>query len=140
MNDHKTTKVGKITVTKRALRIEELEDKVRFAVDSYRRAFEKYEKGIDAIADWDMVIRALDAQMQEMRGYLAVAYHNAGVIYASKGEYEKSLEYLNKALQFNPKYPIAHHNIAIVYKKTGEIEKADRHFRHARKLGYEPKA
>ncbi len=136
----KKNQVGKINVTKRVLRIEELEDKVRFAVDSYKRAFDKYERGIDAIADWDMVIKALDAQMQEIRDYLAVAYHNAGIIHASKGEYEKSLEYLNKALQFNPKYPVAHYNIAVVYKKIRDIEKADKHFQYAKKLGYEPKS
>jgi len=127
-------------VAKRALRFDELENKVRFAVDAYERAFEKYENGIDAIADWNMVIKALDAQMREIRDCLAVAYHNAGVIHASNGDYKNGIEYLNKALQFNPRYPVAHHNIAIVYKKIGKFEKAEKHFLYAKNLGYDPKA
>ena len=130
------TKLGNIDVGKRTLRIEDLEDKVHFAIESYNRAFEKYKRGDDSIQDWNIVIKALSLQLEELRDYIAVAYHNIGVIYATKGNFEKGIENFTKALQFNPQYPVAHHNLALVYKKAGDMELAQKHFDAAKKLGF----
>jgi len=130
------TELGKINVEKRALRIEDLEEKVRFAVDAYNRAFTKYERGLDSVQDWEMVIKALTLQIEEMRDYLAVAHHNIGVICASKSKFPKAIEHFHEALKFNPNYPVAHYNLALVYKKTGETIDAEKHFREAKQLGF----
>jgi len=139
MSEKNKTEVGKINVGKRALRIDDLEDKVRFAVDAYKRAFDKYRRGDDSIQDWNIVIKALSLQLEELRDYIAVAYHNIGVIYATKGKFDKSIENLEKAIQFNPRYPVAHHNLASVYKKAGDMEHAQKHFHIAEELGFKSK-
>jgi len=138
MSDRKT-ELGKINVTKKVLRIEDLEDKVRFAVDAYNRAFEKYKRGADSLDDWNMVIKALSLQMEEIRDYIAVAHHNIAVIYAGKQFYEKSIEHLKTALEYNPKYAVAHHNLGLVYQKSGEPIMADKHLVIAAKLGHNAK-
>lgn len=138
--DEKRTGIGKINVAKRALRIEDLEDKVKFAIDQYNRAFQKYQKGVDSINDWDLVIKALTAQMEEIREYIAVAHHNMGIVYAGKEQYEKSLEQLKEALNFNPEYAVAHYNLALVYKKLGDIVRYEKHHAISKKLGHSPKS
>lgn len=131
--------LGKIGVTKRALKIDELEDKVKFAIDAYKRAFDKYQRGVDSTQDWNMVIRALTIQLDEIREYIAVAHHNIGVIYASNSNYALAIESFLSALKFNPDYAIAHYNLAIVLSKVGDTAKSAKHVEEAKRLGYEPK-
>ena len=131
--------LGKISVAKRILKIEELEDKVRFAIDAYKRAFDKYKRGTDSTQDWNMVIRALTLQMEEIREYIAVAHHNIGVIYAGNANYALALESFRSALSYNPEYSIAHNNLSAVYRKLGDIVNAEKHLTEAKRLGYEPK-
>lgn len=131
--------LGKIQVKRQSLKIDELENKVRFAVDAYNRAFDKYKRGTDSLQDWDIVIKALTSQLEEIKDFLAVAYHNRGVIYATKGNFAPAIENFQKALSYNPDYAVCHNNLAIVFKKMGEIAKAEEHFQTAKKLGFEPK-
>lgn len=130
--------IARISVKKKALKIDELGDKVKFAVDAYKRAFDKYQRGVDSIKDWGMVIKALKAQAGEIKEYIAVAHHNTGVIYASSGNYTMAIESFTEALEYNPDYAVAHNNLSIVYKKLGDVVNADKHLQHARRLGYKP--
>lgn len=139
MEESKRKELGKIQVKKQSLKIDDLENKVHFAVEAYNRAFEKYKQGADSLHDWDIVIKALTSQMEEIRDYIAVAYHNRGVIYATKGNFVPAIENFQKALSFNHDYAVCHNNLAIVYKKMGEIAKAEKHFQIAKELGFEPK-
>ena len=139
MNETKKTELGRISVGKRALRIEDLEDKVKFAVEAYNRAFSKYQRGEDSLQEWNVVIKALTLQLEELRDYIAVAYHNIGVIYATNKKFEKSMENFKKAIEFNPQYPVAHHNLGLVYKKIGDFERSEKHFEAAKKMGFSSK-
>ncbi len=130
-------KLGRIGIGKKTLRIEDLEDKVHFAIDAYKRAFDKYKQGVDSVQDWDMVIKALSIQLEELRDFIAVAHHNIGVIYASKGKFPKSIEHLEQALKFNLNYSVAHYNLGKVLKKVGEIESAEKHLEAAKQLGFD---
>ncbi len=48
-----------------------------------------------------------------------------GVLSAEKGDLQKSLEYLTKALSLNPRYPPVHYNLAIVYQMMGKKDEAE---------------
>ena len=43
-----------------------------------------------------------------------------GVLSAEKGDLQKSLQYLTKALALNPRHPPVHYNLAIVYQMMGK--------------------
>jgi tetratricopeptide (TPR) repeat protein len=134
-----TNKLGQIRVAQRMLNINELEDKVRFAIEAYKRAYDRYKRGVDSTNDWTLVVRALTREMDEIKEYIAVAHHNIGVLHASRENYELAIESFNAALSFNPQYPAAHHNIGVAYHKIGDILNGEKHLEEAKRLGYEPK-
>lgn len=131
--------LGKINVKQRMLKIDELEDKVRFAIDAYKRAFDKYKRGVDSTNDWNMVIRALTLQMEEIREYIAMAHHNIGVIYAANNNYTLAIDAFRTALTFNPDYAVAHNNLAVVYRKMGDMTSSQKHLQEAKRLGFNSK-
>ncbi|MGB9618682.1 MAG: tetratricopeptide repeat protein, partial [Desulfomonilaceae bacterium] len=45
-----------------------------------------------------------------------VAYHYRAIAYSKKGEYDKSIEDLKKAVQLNPDYPDAYGLMGLVYE------------------------
>jgi tetratricopeptide (TPR) repeat protein len=51
---------------------------------------------------------------------------DSGVLAAEKGDYQKSLQYLTKALSLNPLYPPVHYNLSIVYQMMGNKADADK--------------
>ena len=131
--------LGKINVAKKILRIEELEDKVRFAVDAYQRAYDKYKRGVDSTQDWNLVIKSLTLQMEEIGEYIAIAHHNKGVVFATNGKLDEAIECFKSAIAMDPEYAIAHNNLSNIYAKIGDVLNAERHKELAKKLGYEPK-
>lgn len=50
-----------------------------------------------------------------------------GMIYLHRGEYEKAVEYLEKALEFNPESIPANNALSRVYAARGDIEKAEQY-------------
>ena len=130
--------VARINVAKKALRIDELENKVAFAISAYKRAADKYQRGTDSTTDWDMVIKALEAEMDELKEFIANAHHNIGVIYAAKEDYIKAADSLRKAVAAKQDYPLAHYNLGVVYKKLNDTSRAKFHYEEAKRLGYVP--
>ena len=63
---------------------------------------------------------------------IATSYDNIGAVYASKGEFDKALEFLQKSLEgklisLPPNHPniaTSFNNIGLVYNRKGEYEKA----------------
>jgi len=53
-----------------------------------------------------------------------VAYYNRGVAYGRKGEYDRALADLNKAIEINPKYAGAYNNRGKAYGLKGEYDHA----------------
>ncbi len=64
-----------------------------------------------------------DAAIEEFQKIIRInpnlieSYNNIAVIYAQQGFYEKSEEYLKKAIELNPKYNIAIENLGDLYIK-----------------------
>ncbi len=51
--------------------------------------------------------------------------HNAlGVIYRKKGKYDRAISEYEKALQFDPEYPVVYNNLGFIYYRKGLFDKA----------------
>lgn len=51
-------------------------------------------------------------------------YNNLGYVYKLKGNYQKALDILNKAIEMNPGYGESYRSRGEVYAEMGEYEKA----------------
>jgi len=51
-------------------------------------------------------------------------WNNLGVAYMDKGEVDKSMSALQRALELNPEYPSAHFHLGQLYDKLGNLEQA----------------
>jgi glycosyltransferase involved in cell wall biosynthesis len=61
-------------------------------------------------------------------------YNNLGGIYFRKGEYEKAIKKLNKAIELNPNFPDPYFNLGIIYNALGKISERDLNFEKAIEL------
>ena len=60
-----------------------------------------------------------------------MGYSNRGQAYSDKGETDKALTDLKKAIELDPKYADAYNNLGVLYVKTGDNEKAIVNFKKA---------
>ena len=51
-------------------------------------------------------------------------YVKNGLDYAAKGDFDKAIQNLNKAVELNPQYSLAYYNRAYVYSEIGKIDNA----------------
>jgi tetratricopeptide (TPR) repeat protein len=137
--DQTKTALGRVAVEKKALRIQDLSDKVGYAVQQYEKAQEKFEAGQDSYKEWQNIIKLLNAQIKDVENFLATAHHNLGIIHAGRRELQKAEELFLKAIAINPDYAMAYYNLAIVYKNLNDIPKAKEFLAKAKALGYPPK-
>ena len=54
----------------------------------------------------------------------AVIYNNRGLAYGEKGDYERAIEALTKAIELNPNYAIAYYNRGLAYGEKGDFDRA----------------
>lgn len=59
---------------------------------------------------------------------------NLGVEYLKRGDYEKALEKLNRALEADPKYPPTYNALGILYQKLGKPDEAEGYFKRALRI------
>lgn len=130
--------LGRMPVSKKALRIQDLGDKVGFAISQYEAAQKKFESGIDSFREWENIIKLLNTQIEDIKHFLAVAHHNLGVIHAGRKEFRKAEERFKKAVEIDPDYGIAYYNLAVVYKKLGDNEQCRANLTKAKECGYSP--
>ncbi|MFO8058430.1 MAG: tetratricopeptide repeat protein [bacterium] len=136
-NNNRRKPLGKVDVKKKALRIQELGDKMKTAVAMFQSAQKKFEQGKDSYNEWQNIAKILDLQVKDTTHFLAVAHHNMGIIHAGRKEYKKAREKLEKAIELDPDYAVAHYNMALVYKKLDNMEKCKEHALRAKELGYD---
>lgn len=136
--DQNRTALGKVEVQKKALRIQELSDKLGFAIKQFEKAQAKFEKGEDSYREWVNISKLLTLQIRDLQHFQAVAHHNLGVLHAGRREFRKAEELFKKAIELDPEYGIAHYNLAVVYKRQGDIIKCRECFARAKELGYQP--
>lgn len=74
-----------------------------------------YEQGEFAlrVQKWDRAIECFTKALADNPKFF-VAHHNRAVAYSKKGEYDKSIEDLKKAIQLNPDYPDAYGLLGLV--------------------------
>jgi tetratricopeptide (TPR) repeat protein len=131
--------LGKVDVKKKALRIQDLEDKIGVAIKQYEGAQEKFENGKDSYREWENMIKLLNAQIKDVQVFVAVGHHNLGIIHAGRKEFKQARDLLHKAIDINPDYAVAYYNLALVYKNLDDIPKAREYMAKARELGYPPR-
>ena len=68
----------------------------------------------------------------------AFAYDNLGGVFAAKGEYDKALENVDKSISLSPNDPGPHFNRGIATWHLGNKIEANRSFKMALELGYDP--
>ena len=131
--------IGKIDVQRRAIRIEELSDRVKIAIELFNVAQRRFEKGEDSLREWENIIKVLNTEIKHIQRFIAIAHHNIGVIYAQRNNLKEAKGCFERALEIDPDYAIAYYNLAVVYKKLGDALKARELYLKAKSLGYHPK-
>jgi len=134
----KDSKIGKMDLEHKTIRIEELSDRVKVAIDLYNVAQRRFEKGLESIREWENIIRVLNMEIKNIERFIAIAHHNMGVVQAQKNNLEQAREEFEAALEIDPEYAIAYFNLAVVFKKLGRLDKAKEFYQKAKALGYEP--
>ena len=65
---------------------------------------------------------------------LRTAYSNRGVAYRGKGEYDRTIEDLNKAIELNPNDALAYGNLGNIYTEKREFGQAVQDYNKALKI------
>lgn len=128
--------LGKMDVAKRAVRMEDLADKVGFAVKQFEAAQKKFEAGEDSYKEWENIIKLLSYEIRDIQHFQAVAHHNLAIIHAGRHEFHKAEELLQAALKLDPTYAMAWYNLAVVYKNLRIMDKARDCLARAKECGY----
>ncbi len=93
--------------------------------------------GMLASAGASTAVRAIDAQMQENaleaphRAEVAEANLNVAIEQLRRGNYEESLQRLDRAREAYPKYSFIYSVYGLVYQRIGDHEKAEKYFRQS---------
>lgn len=83
-------------------------------LENFEKAIEEYQNGLK-----------LDPQFKDIKVNIALAYREMGRIYGQqKNDMPKAIEYLEKAVQYNPKDGQAYSNLGTCYGLTGQTQKA----------------
>lgn len=69
--------------------------------------------------------------VSERSNEVAESNLNLGIAYLKRGEYEKSLEKLDKALEADPRYTPTLNALGLLYQKLGNNVKAEQYFKQA---------
>ncbi len=59
---------------------------------------------------------------------------NLGIAYLQKGDYQRSLDKFQRALEEAPDFALAHAGIAVLYERIRDLDQAETHFRRALEL------
>jgi tetratricopeptide (TPR) repeat protein len=136
----KKTALGKVDVTSKAMRIQDLGDKVGFAIKQFELAQDKFEAGKDSYKEWKNIIKLLNIQIKDIQHFKAVAHHNMGVVLAGRKNFKKAVKKFNEAVELDPQYALAWYNMAVAYKLLNKMVKAKECIAKAKELGYAGRA
>lgn len=137
--DERKSDLAKIQVAMRSVGLEELADKINAALDLYRRAMERYKRGMDFVEEWEKCITVLELERKNLSHYTAVSHHNIGVIHARQSRYDQATLHFREALKIDPNYALAAFNLGVTLERQGDPVQAQIYIQKAHDLGYEPK-
>ncbi len=135
-NNKKKTPLGKVDVQSKAMRIQDLGDKVGFAINQFELAQDKFEAGKDSYKEWKNIIKLLNIQIKDIQHFKAVAHHNMGVVLAGRKNFKKAVKKFKEAVELDPGYALAWYNLAVAYKLLNNIPRAKKCMAKAKELGY----
>lgn len=72
-----------------------------------------------------------ELDVAERTNEVAQSNLNLGVAYLQQGEYEKSLDKLNRALEADPRYTPTLNALALLHQRLGKQDEAERYFKRA---------
>lgn len=119
------------------------------AQDYYERALEKSPDDLRVLYQYVLLLSYLDVDRAAEKlashkanypGLAHVIDYETGNIYRSKKQFEKALEYYNKATSENPEYPEPYLARAEMYEKTSQFFLMLRELELLEKTGYESAA
>ena len=122
------------------------EDKIDLSINNFVRLIEKFPNEILGyfelgnlyykIKDYKNAEHyfKLALDMNTGTDYQYKIYANFSTIYIKKKEYNKALEYINKAFILNSREPLINYNYGLIYFNTGEYEKAKDYFHQATRM------
>ncbi len=90
---------------------------------SIERGKKSFYKGDfnNAISEFENVVES-DAPDEEK----SIALTYMGIIYDDRGEYDKAIEYYQRALKYDKNNVITYRNLALAYKHKGDLEEASK--------------
>jgi len=83
------------------------------------------------ISLWEDDIKLWSYAIDKDTGGAAVCYNNRGTAYGKRGQFDKAIEDLNKAIVLYPDYSDAYSNRGIIYSKVGLLDSAIESFNQA---------
>lgn len=137
--EHKPAALGRMDPEKKAVRIEDLGDKVGVAIKQFMAAQKKFEAGQDSYKEWENIIKLLSYEIRDIQHFQAVAHHNLAIIHAGRKEFRRAEELLKSALKLDPAYAMAWYNLAVVHKTLGQMDRAKECLAKAKECGYQDK-
>ena len=79
----------------------------------------------DYTPDPDKIHWGLEARQKRRE---AAIHNNRGLAYGEKGDYERAIEALTKAIELNPNYAIAYYNRGLACGEKGDYERAIKNY------------
>ncbi|MGH8120593.1 MAG: type IV pilus biogenesis/stability protein PilW, partial [Gammaproteobacteria bacterium] len=79
----------------------------------------------------DQFARNDQLTVQQQSNEVAVSNLNLGLAYLQQGEYEKSLDRLNRALEADPSYTLTYNALGLLHQRLGKNEDAEQYYKKA---------
>ena len=92
-------------------------------MQEFQRLYEQGRRHFEQ-GEWDEALACLQPLVQSWPHRYPDVYNKIGLIYHEKGEPERAVVYLEKALSINPLYTEAALNLVITYNELGRYEEA----------------
>src|SRR5262252_7929501 len=96
-------------------------------------------------ADWDACKgddpdRSIAARTRIIQGRgetakdSAIAHHERGLAYRSKGDFDRAIADYSEAIRLDPKHAAAHYNRGKLYQDKGDLDRATADYKEAMRL------
>lgn len=102
--------------------LKELKRYIELVKEDPQKAYDTY--GFTLINSINPVDRAYYKIKYGFEAYDSADYYNRGVYMLLENKYKESLDFFDKAIQINDRFPEALYNLAWTYEQLGDVEKS----------------